>query len=591
VVRSPRNEAILEGVAETFRDAVLKFCEDDSLQYEWLKYLPSRSISDEFWAQLLPKILTLLKRTKVLRSRGNGVLKQPQDLRYLPMDFLDRKNEPLFDDLTEELYLSSKYKGIEHLRELGVRNINYDEIFDRIQTDARRSNSKMIAVAIDEDWHTRVAKLLLKAFEEGLPSIRQRLRGLQIIPLQDGRMISSGEGSIFYPDSGGVPIPTDLNLKLVNSEAILNQFRSQLFSKLGVDHCKPERIVSMIRERYYSLNNVGLKDSIAHVRYLYWHLPKSVARLDATIYMLDHHKIPVYRQAALFITTRTCIDDLYFQSDDEYGIQQLLSSDGTTPQISVHFMNPAYLKAVPNNARANDRPWETWLEEVAQVRRVPRLVERLQPTRLSKIFLHIGKRRPEKLIGTLQAHWSSYSNLMLPEIVDALANTHVSCENMQMTHLNKTYLPTPKLKDECKRFNLEGQLPFIQLPTHLTEGSDRRWKFLEIFQVGMVADTRFYLDVLHHCVRLNPTAEYRKCIFDVYKAVEEHSRAADHESIRFVSQQLCLQSLTSTQGTRSSRRSSYLCRHKDRVRENGHSLKIVSGKHPDFYVSKIRLLR
>jgi hypothetical protein len=414
---------------------------------------------------------------------------------------------------------------------------------------------------------------------------------LQIIPLQDGRLISSGEGSIFYPDSGGVPIPTDLKLKLVKSEAVQNQFRSQLFSKLGVDRCNPERIVSLIRERYNVWNNVGLEDSVAHVRYLYWHLPTGVASLGNYIYLLDHHEIPVYRQIIHFVRRETCVDDLYFESDDEYGIQRLLSSNGTMPEISVHFINPAYLKAVPNNAGANDRSWQTWLEEVAQVRRIPRLVERLQPSRLSKIFLHITKRRPEKLIGTLQAHWSSYSNLMLPEIVDALANTHVLCENRQMTRLNKTYLPSPNLKDECKQFSLEGQMPFIQLPTQLTEGSDQRWKFLEMFQVGMVADTRFYLDVLQHCVRLNPSAEYGKGVFDVYKAVEEHSRAADHESIRSVSQKLCLQPLTGNAGTSSSRRSSYLCRPKDRVPQTGHSLRIVSGKHPDFYGSNIRSLQ
>src|ERR1700733_1048768 len=83
VVHSDRNEAILDGVAETFRDAVLEFCEHSSLQYEWLEYLPGSFISDDFWAQLSRKIIRLLKRTKVLRTRGQGTLKRPKGIRYL----------------------------------------------------------------------------------------------------------------------------------------------------------------------------------------------------------------------------------------------------------------------------------------------------------------------------------------------------------------------------------------------------------------------------------------------------------------------------------------------------------------------------
>jgi hypothetical protein len=535
VVRSPRNQAILEGVAETFRDAVLEFCKHPSLQYQWLKYLPGRSISDEFWAQLLPKIVKLLARTKFLRTRGQGVLKRPQDLRYLSIDHLDQYNEPLFDDLTDEIYLSSKYEGREQLRRLGVASITYDEMLDRIQADARRSSSKMAAAARDEEWHTRVAKLLLKTFEEGLSHTRQRLRGLQLIPLQDGRVVSSNERPIFYPDSGGVPIPTDLNLRLVKVDGIQNQFRSQLFSKLGVESCVPERVVDLILARYKKWWNVGLKDSVVHLRYLYWHLRTDETSLDNYIYLYNEHIVPVYRETLNFGKFNECADDLYFESDNEYGVQQLLSSEGTTPEISIHFIHPAYLEAMPNTARRDDQSWETWLEEVAQVRRIPRLVERSRPASLSKVFIHIVERRPEKLIGTLQAHWSSYSNLMLPEIVAALANAYIPCENLKKTRLHKTYMPLPELKNKCKQFGLEGKLPFLKLPSQLTKGFDRRWKFLEMFQVGMEADTRFYLDGLQYSVRFNPTVEYRKNLFELYKAIEQHSRAADYESIRFVS--------------------------------------------------------
>jgi hypothetical protein len=70
VLHSARNKALLYGVALTFRDAVLSFCGHPELQYKWMRYLPSRSVSDDFWKSLHADIIDLLKDTRCLWSYG-----------------------------------------------------------------------------------------------------------------------------------------------------------------------------------------------------------------------------------------------------------------------------------------------------------------------------------------------------------------------------------------------------------------------------------------------------------------------------------------------------------------------------------------
>jgi hypothetical protein len=439
--------------------------------------------------------------------------------------------QPLFDDLVNEIYLSSKYMSSVKLKELGVSNISYKEMCDRIQVDAKQPNPKITASTSDEDWHTRVAKLLILPFERNLTNTQHLLRGLEIIPLQDGRLISSYSRPIYYPDNSGVPVPTDLNLRLVELSATQNQDRCKLFSKLGVGHCVPERVMDLIYGRYQEYGRVSLECSIAHLRYMYWHLRTDTTSLDKCIFLKDQNNQAVYRQSPNFFGQSIYVDDVYFESDDEYGIQRLISRGNS---LMIHFIHPAYLKAVADTARRGDRSWESWLEEVAGVRRIPRLIGSSTPCTLSKVFLHIVQWCPEKLVGTLQAHWSSYSSLMKPEIVAALENTPVPCENLGMSSLKMTHLPLPALKDKGKQFGAEALLPFLQLPAQLTEESEQGWKFLEVFKVGMKADIRFYIDVLRYLVRDNPAAEYRKGLFEVYKAIEAYSRADDYDEVRCV---------------------------------------------------------
>ncbi len=263
---SPRNEALRDGVAATFQDAVVQFCEQPSLRFHWMKYLPSINISQSFWAKLLPTIITLLKDTRILWSRSGKCLKRPSELKWLTPDALDDDQKPLFDDLTDELYLSSGYRSCEQaaFTMLGIQNVTIDELLERVKADLVSPKSKIKSTMTSKSWHKRSADLLLSPFKNNHLQQSQQIRDLSLIPLRDGSWVRSTIGKVFYPEDDRVPLPTDLGLRLVDPRALEVPSRKALFSKLGVRSPKSERVIKLIVGKYNKFNAVDLSHSIEH---------------------------------------------------------------------------------------------------------------------------------------------------------------------------------------------------------------------------------------------------------------------------------------------------------------------------------------
>jgi hypothetical protein len=272
VMETPRNRALLDGIAETFVDAVFQFCEHPSLQYQWMRYIP-QNIPEAFWARLEQKIKELLKTRPILRPRSKGPLKLISQLKILSEMHVDRHGNPLIADLPEEIYIASEYEqfgNIGSLQKLGLRIISMDEMFARFQQDISSSWSVLKSPDTDEDWHTRAARLLLLPFKWENERLLAQLRRMQMIPLVDGTWTSILDGDVFFPDTDGIQIPTDIELRIVDRKAINNGERKKLLTSLGVANASSQVIRQQILKRY--LNSSGAADletSIAHLRYLY----------------------------------------------------------------------------------------------------------------------------------------------------------------------------------------------------------------------------------------------------------------------------------------------------------------------------------
>ena len=479
-------------------------------------------------------------------------MKRPDQLKRLPDYSLDETGEPLFRDMTDELYLSAKYESSDYQLlddVLAVRELNFWDILTRIRADLKDPSSRWKSSTASDEWITRSASMLMGPLNtQGSTAEAVGVRALHLIPLQDGSWVSADSGSIFHPESDRVPVPADLGLRLVDPQALKYPARKALFMKLGLRKCVTKDVVALIFKKYDTWSNVPLQSSISHLRYLYWHLPKDERDLPKTIYLKDQESRPVYRSVVTH-GWGNIVDDLYFETDDEYGPKELLkalppsneSSAVNAHGFPAHYINLAYLTAVSPEPCHHNLVWEEWLQSFAGVRRVPRLSwppTESEPSRLSDLFLYVIKSRSEKVVGTLKAHWSSYEVLITPAIIDVFSQAIVPYVNGENRQLQESYLPLPSLKRICGKCGISGLFPFLRLPSELEEGDQHEWTFLETFGVVCKQNIDFHFECLRRLVHANQDQNAMPSrllpnLIRIYEAIEGHSSSDDHERIQY----------------------------------------------------------
>ena len=186
-----------------------------------MRYLPSKTISESFCAQLLPRIVARLQVESILLSRSEKQWKRPSQLKWLTQDGLDETGEPLFDNLATELYLSRGYRLIDKpgLDVLDVKDVNMAETLDRVMADLSKPSSKMKSPSTSMSWHSRSAELLRLLFKKNW-FIKATVSDLALIPVRNGEWVSGAVGSDFSPENNRVPVPTDLGLWLVQPSTL-----------------------------------------------------------------------------------------------------------------------------------------------------------------------------------------------------------------------------------------------------------------------------------------------------------------------------------------------------------------------------------
>ncbi|GIC90505.1 uncharacterized protein Aud_006939 [Aspergillus udagawae] len=505
VHRCDRNYAIRDGISHLFLQAVTYFCKHTSLRYEWLQYLQGMYIHDSFWADLREMIFDRLKESRILISR-RGVLKYPRQLQHLSSQHCDHYGQPLLDDIEPEVYLAQSYiwtKHAENLTDLGVKNLSYESILDRLEPYLEGSSPRFLDSSLDDDWHTKIATLLLRALKRqpGRSSLTERIRKMALIPTSDGSLLSPRSSAVYFPDDErGIPIPEGLNdIRIVQRSVLENKARRELFETLGVARCEPKRVVRSILKLYDVPHGVTLEKSVSHLTYLFRTLGKEEA-LDNRIFIMDKTGKRIYRAFVTF-GAEIIKDDLYFETLGEYGTKHLAQellcgvSQESYPPFEMHLIHHAYIEAVPPGTVSNGRTWEQWLEEVALVRRIPRL-KSPRTDGLSTLCQHMAKYRPIILIGILKTCWSSLQSDLTPRVIEALKEMRVPCRNHSQTVLEWTYYPSKEMQRLCSDAGVEEIFSkFIDIPANLaTDGIDG-WEFLASFRVNLEADIYFFLEI------------------------------------------------------------------------------------------------
>lgn len=524
-------------MADTFRDSVIQFCHHPSLRFLWLDYIP-RNISDPFWGGLRDKIFDRIRSAPVFLTRKKS-LRYASNLRSVPSLYLDQHSKPLFDDVEPELYLSRKYLGSSNYGDIhcmGVRGLLWPDVLRLVEPYLRGLTPKLLDQ--DDSWHTRVAEIFLSKLAH--ESMASEIKALRLIPLTNGRLGSTAMIIVLFPtDQNNILVPTDLSLSLVDQSSLTNIKRRQLFERLGVQHCNSQAIIRLITGRYNRLHGVSLANSVSHLRYLYQTLRRSDSlfrpsdSLDPTIFLMDENQTQVYRRHVTLGPSVT-VDDLYFEDDNTYGVKNISLALQSTAGPSIRFLHGSYLDAGLSDTPGDGLSWKQWLEAVAGVRQVPRLKE--SPTRdsLSNIFQTIVTRCPDKLLGVLKTYWLLYSvSDKTSQVLEALSNAVVPCENRLSMPLRSTYLPLGELKDKCPDPDVRDDMPFVRLPVEWPTDI-HEWRFLGTFGVGIEANLSFFLDALRCDVekihQAGFTEQRRSSLFRIYEAIFDCYRQEEDAS-------------------------------------------------------------
>jgi hypothetical protein len=490
IVTSRRNLDLLDPIAMAFTEAVLQFCEHPTLQYTWPQFLPSLDEATEFWSGLNERIRRCISETPVLRSRHGTRLRKLDDVVSLTHDFMDEYNHPLIHDGEIDPYISDGYPGTSstRLRQYGLKYNNFDLVLRLLQSDLDSPESRVKSSKCGK-WHSKLAQILLKA----KPS---RLRDLKLLSLRDGKWVSARTCSTLLPTTNGIPIPEGLPMDMLDPCAISNADRLALYNHLGTS----EPSISDVRACIFGLyglfkKDVGLEASRSHLHFLYTtHQPKYKNE--------ELRRISVHDSNGRSFNPHTI--DCFVSSKQPYGPQDLLEATDRSPGFAISFLHSFYHENVPVTSNKTHPSWNRWLYDALGVRERLRLMSRKGDS-LSDTWIFVAEHRPEKLLGLLKHLWG-YEGPELskrPDLVAAVRNT--SAKNLcnpklsSSCSLQKTYLPSSTLRQECSRFLEESEeFPFLELEGFSSSPeSSAGWMFLSsVFLVGENQSLAFYLDVL-----------------------------------------------------------------------------------------------
>jgi hypothetical protein len=525
---SRRNQGLIEAIADAFIVGVSQLCKHESLQYQWMRYLPLEDSYpwDGLWKDLISSIKSKLKNLPVLRSLERSTCRTINDLYYRQNIDNDRHGAPLFADLRPEVYLSDSYAlaDIDILKIFGLGCLAFDKTIAMVKRDlqAGPEHSRITSPNTDDDWHTRACTLLNLAWTCNWPHHIRSLKQLEIIPLQDGSWVTSEIGDIFYPKYGNVVIPKDLGMRLVEPMATRNETRCAFFDNLGV-HRIDVLIVSNIRERILSPPTVfgtipRIESSIERMRFLFLtqHLYPEEDGLSGKFRVYNHRGV----------AKNPSFTDLYISNDDPYGAELFLRQKGR----QVNCVNSRYFEEIPSIAPDSGLTLHRWMHKYLGIRQHLRLVSSDRNS-LSVECLDTAATRPAEFLGFLRHLWSFESHIVLKTgpLLNTLKETMVLCRNEKMEKLCKTYLPLKPLLDVHRQFLGDEYFPFIQSSELFGQDEvSHLWSFLvRNLGVGNQDNVSFRLQLMRRLKLANidaQTLDNPSRVIDLYQSIDACSR-------------------------------------------------------------------
>ncbi|HAA28972.1 MAG TPA: hypothetical protein DCE56_16370 [Cyanobacteria bacterium UBA8553] len=238
------NKWIRDNIATTFLLAVEEFKQDSNLQKTYYNYIPLKNeVTEEFFSPVVNEIHNRLKANPcILTESGNWNI--PSDVLLVDEPIRDLISNNDLQQLLKKEYIHPEVKAkAPVLESIGVKKFNLDDLVKCLQ------NVRWLETQSD-DWfiklHIYLKSLNLSEYSD-LPKVKQ----LKIIRLQNDKLASTAESSIFFPlnQNGEYGFEFEQELQFVkttllpSSPSPSKEAVTELLKKLGVQNASPYEII------------------------------------------------------------------------------------------------------------------------------------------------------------------------------------------------------------------------------------------------------------------------------------------------------------------------------------------------------------
>ncbi|KAF4632226.1 hypothetical protein G7Y89_g5909 [Cudoniella acicularis] len=521
------NRGLLKNIPKALL-AAINYFNTGPFRFSWLRYLPLRQETHDFFQDLWPNTQEVLSRERILES-AKGDATVPSALRYVPKELADKRKRSLIPVSRSKFnHVSHHYpsEASEALESLGVKRLSAEDFLDDL--------SEFIATYPNDfqhmpnEWHSQLSNIL----DSLTPKHEQLISSLPIIPLRDGKWVSPCTRNLLFPlQANGLIIPDNLNASVIHEDAANDPSRKSLLRKFQVQDAKESEVCRIILETHeseeFEYKAVSIAALISHATFLYKSGHK-VKGSDDTLWIVasDGSRYPS-RQ-------------VYMERLNPDPVVQILSKHNN----QFHFLHRDYYLSF---SRDEDRDW---LVEVLGVAMSPRLVHS-QGHKAKSFAMHddfrflINASSAQDVLQILKICWIEYRPRIAAEKVKRLdSQTHeaqsedeteeasrrkiratfsamtVQCCDGSFSSLEHTYLPRRSVllglditSPESHHQETESEFPLLCVP----DPDAGEWDFLENFSVVVEVKAKHLISRLQE---LKNTVVTKEQVLPLYERLQ-----------------------------------------------------------------------
>ncbi|KAF4945027.1 hypothetical protein FGADI_12286 [Fusarium gaditjirri] len=515
VTFSDRNVRIKTAVVDAIVTAVQDLCKKPGLEHKWMRFLPpiNRNSMDPFWLLFDNTLRPQISEVPLLRPRSKifGSVSKIALLKRLFADQLDQHGAPLLPDLEQEMYLSSGYESqdLDILSQYGLTYMPNWAMISRLEAFTKTSDWRTKTFEDrDEDWHARLARFILKLWNDTQDGWKTAILGIHLIPLVSGDLkqpIINGTKCKFYDNLiEGIPIPGDLDFPMLLPAAAANPDCRKLYEVFSPKTLTIRQVREKIMSMYKNPVQVAKLDVVKsrnHLAFLYRVEPKDfINKEEQEIMVVFDQKLRIKRPKHEYV---------YLPGEGPVSPGKVLNPpfpEGLEPP-DVSLLHPTYLENPPSPSAGNEKSWTQWLYHIIYCEEKIQLFSVRDPPAeadktYSQEYQYLVKAWPGLTLHRLML------NFQKPEVkkqwVDDKKGTALMkrmeflCTDGVRHPLEETFLPLPKLLESCQKcFASVESMPFLKLDEPMKDDEIPAWLALaEHCGIGTEDGTGFTLAML-----------------------------------------------------------------------------------------------